>query len=372
MGFKINSKLKNKLNLKNNFYKNIFILQKEWGRKLIKKSVLLSAVENKMPSFSLSKIEIHPAGECNFNCQFCYGALLAPKNRTNLPAQVVKTMLDDVKQNLSNENPLIILSGFYSEPFSNPEIKEIIQTIGDHNYRLGLYTNGVLIDKESIELIMNVAKNSKNELPSYVSFNVSGAIDNNCFEKQVKIITAFSKAKKKFKLGSDKFLINTPILVEDFSKKGIKNLEKNIKLLKKSGAENIRLSIPWEKLTLNLNNNNLRLQNDDFSKLKKIANKFKYVYLRENLPQGQYNKCYALARSIAISPEGLIFPCPETCTPLLSEKFSYGSILNEKLSNIWRGKKHNDLFGKLIPKNEHCKCCIINNKFNSFCSEVIE
>ncbi len=357
---------------KNNVYKNIFILQKEWGRKLIKKYVKQSVVGNKIPLFPISKIEIHPSGTCNFNCKFCYGNLLAPKERANLSAKNVKIMLDDIKENLPNENPLIILSGLYSEPLANPEIKEIIQTIGDHNFRLGLYTNGVLFDNGLIESVLQVAKSAKSDLPSYVSFNVTGAITNNCFEKQIKVISAFSKAKKKAKLDSDLFLINAPVLVEDLSKNGLKSLEIIIKTLKKAGAENIRLSMPWEQLSLDSTKGLSNHKLIGIGALKKIAKKFNQVYVRETVEQGNHNGCYALARSVVISPEGLIFACPETCTPLLKDKFSYGSILNDKISTLWHGARHEELFKKLVPKNEHCKCCPINNKFNLFCSSCVE
>ncbi|MFH1823100.1 MAG: radical SAM protein [archaeon] len=198
----------------------IYDFQDNWNKKSIKKAINNS--KNKIPSFSLSKIEIHPAGTCNQSCKMCYGKLLAPKKRVNLSAKDINSLLLDIRKNMPNENPLIILSGLYSEPLTNPKIKEILKYIGGYNFRFGLYTNGLLMDDEIIGLLIKNSLNSKKE-DSFVSFNITSSLLSGDFEKLIKIIKKLS-TKRKSESGLQ---INAPILIVKPNYKFFKSIIKN-------------------------------------------------------------------------------------------------------------------------------------------------
>jgi len=134
----------------------IYDFQNNWNEISIKKAVKNS--KEQIPLFHLSKIEIHPSGTCNQNCKICYGQFLAPKKRTNLSVKYIRCLLKDIRKNMLNENPLIIISGLYSEPLENPEIAEILGCIKKYKFRLGLYTNGLSINKKIIRILL---KNEK-------------------------------------------------------------------------------------------------------------------------------------------------------------------------------------------------------------------
>ena len=340
--------------------KSVYAFQSHWDSESIKKAVLLSERKGKLPNFSLLRVEIHPGGSCSLNCGFCYGKKMAPKKRENLAASAIEKALGEISEKMPLENPLVVLSGFYSEPFTNPEIKRIIKAVGDNGFRIGIYTNGLLFDKEAAKIIVNAAEKAKNPLPSYVSFNITASIQARYFAKLLKTIKLLAKARK----NPQNLLINAPISIDRLSRKEISIWKKRIRLLKTAGADYARLSVPWEKISPVKSKK--KPAKIDFEILEEIAGKFKNVHVRKGEPTSPHNKCYAMAMAMNISPEGLVFPCPEMSTTLRKE-FSYGSILKESITEIWHGKKHEKLFQKTIPKLKNCQCFPTNDQFNSLC-----
>src|SRR3989338_8689613 len=91
-----------------------------WDDGAIRQAV--QEAEGNMPNFQLSKVEFHPSGYCNLKCPFCYGEKLASDRRSMLPESAVRNVLGDIRENFPGENPLIVVAGLYSEPFTHPEI----------------------------------------------------------------------------------------------------------------------------------------------------------------------------------------------------------------------------------------------------------
>lgn len=321
-----------------------------------------------MPNFCLSKVEIHPSGFCNSNCDYCYGGKLAPKKRKNLSKEAIEKILKDLRQNMPAENPLIILSGLYSDPLMNPEIKRIIQTIGKYRFRFGLYTNGLLLDEELISLILDAALRARSIKPSFISFNISASINLKKFDKLLEKIKLLSGKRK----NKEKFQINAPIIVD---KQMINDsLFFILKKLDCAGVDNIRFSFQWVKHDLNIKQKYVYIPENEYNREVEFLNKLKAyskkVLIRLPQKQKEFSRCFSMAHSLSISPEGDVYPCPEVSSPFFKDKLSYGNIKENSLSEIWKSPKHYNLFKRINPIKIGCLCCPVSGDFNFFCNNL--
>lgn len=336
-----------------------------WDENSISNAIKESRPEQTIPNFILSKLEIHPAGNCDLNCNFCYGKKLAPKKRTNLSLRAIDNLLVDIRKNMPDEEPFIVLSGLYSEPLTHPNIKEILKKLGGYGFRFALYTNGLLIDEELINILLESATKSNLPKPSYISFNISAALENKKFEEILSIIKKLSQKRTK----EHKLEINVPIIV--FSEQRNYNvLKKIVDKLSEAGVDNIRLSFPLQYRVPGENKNykpisrkNYKKTMEIFEKLKKEFEKVKIRYIQE--PEGCC-KCFAMSMALTIDSNGEVYPCPETASQFY-KRFSCGNIVKKRFSDIWHNKKHKNLFNSFNPKIEKCVCCPIDGKFNDLC-----
>jgi radical SAM protein with 4Fe4S-binding SPASM domain len=348
---------------------NTYMLEDLFDKKSIKQAIQQSKIKKLIPNFKLSKIEIHPSGECNMNCELCYGKKLAPVKRSYLSSKVIKqNILEDVRKKLSEEDPTIIISGLYSEPLKNPEIKNILKEIIKYGFRFGLYTNGALLDDEIIDTLTKNLYKKNNNLPSYISINISASMfSNNLLEKVLDSIKKLVEKRNK-----NKSFLQINAVFYCFCK-DVGFLEKTVKKLKTIGVDNIRFSIPWERHTLEGLDKSQKFSKKQIQETIKIFKSLKSkfpekVKIREYKTSKSNNeKCFSMTCSISISPEGDIYPCPELCSPYFKKRFSYGSVLKNKISDIWQSKEHKYMFNNINPKKENCTCCPFNQKFNSLC-----
>lgn len=304
---------------------------------------------NDMPTFQLDKLEFHISGTCNLKCPFCYGSDFAPKERMFLDKNVMYKSLDEVKE----INPFIVLAGMYSEPLLHPDFDDIITHIGACGYRFGIYSNGFLLtDANSQDIVTAASKNTKDK-PSYISFNISSSIVINQFEKQLDKIKRLAEMRKDTNL-----VINATLLsLED--KNSYNYMREVVTKLENIGVDNIRLSLPWGSQKLGTIEGL-----DVLRRVEELSDKITIRYNRD------FDKCYAMAMAMSISHDGSVYPCPAVCSPLFKHRYSYGSMYDDNILDLWRGKEHCKLYNKFDPRKEKCICCPMDARFNVFCAEL--
>ncbi len=340
---------------------------KVWVVDTIKKTILKAEKEQDIPKFKLDKIEIHPSGLCNLNCSFCYGKNVAPKVRKMLPVNIAeKNILKDIRKNMHNENPLIILAGMYSEPLMHPEINEIIKLIGKYKFRFGLYTNGLLMNDKIIKSLIDSAKQAEH---CYISFNVtSSLISDNFYSELLPVIKKLSEENKKEK---SPLTINTPIMAIS-GKCGYDTIHSTVSELEKINVNNIRLSFPWTPTKDVKVYNEEFLSEEDYKKsvdvFKNIKDKFPNIKIRYPSMK-PYKRCFPMTLSLHITAEGYVFPCPQVCSPFFKQ-FMMGSVMDKPLSEIWQSKEHKEFFQKFDPRKVNCICCPDDEEFNRLCAIV--
>lgn len=86
---------------------------------------------------------------CNLNCKHCY---IPPQQKQSiLSLEEISKVLDIVNKEWGQSVGLALTGG---EPLMHPKFKDITKLLNKYNFRWSLATNGLLLDEESIDLLM--------------------------------------------------------------------------------------------------------------------------------------------------------------------------------------------------------------------------
>ena len=323
----------------------------------------LSRSKNLLPNFGLERVEIHPTSLCQYNCPFCYGINLKNKTKINLPLkEIEKNILKSIRgdKKLSKHNPIIILGGLYSEPLLYKEKIKLIELLGKYNFRFGIYTNGEALNEEVMGAICKSAKRINNKKPSYISFNISSVLIEKRYdflmEKIKKLIKLRDKMKAPVEVNASVLVYNNYLLENDARKIQAEML--------KIGVDRIRYSVPQTPVSyknfINTENNGL------VRSLQAAGGDSVYVKL---ISGERFNRCYVMANMVSIDHKGDVYPCSQVCSSHF-KGFSYGSIKNRRLAEIWGGEKHKKLFYNFNQTPARCRCNTTDYQFNLLCSLI--
>lgn len=131
---------------------------------LIDKAPYLDAfVEGKcFPPF---EVEIQTSSKCNLQCRWCIGKEVQARQRVmhlanNIAKDNVDYLIDGIMRCKINGLGIqtVKFSGFIGEPLANKEATlHAIQRLNGAGFRVGLFTNGVLLSNDDFKTIANIA-----------------------------------------------------------------------------------------------------------------------------------------------------------------------------------------------------------------------
>jgi radical SAM protein with 4Fe4S-binding SPASM domain len=141
------------------------------------------------------------------------------------------------------------------------------------------------------------------------------------------------------------------------------------------GVDNIRYSFPWAPLNSKAIEEYKFLETEEYIEALGLIEQLMQrnpEKVKKRMPNIRpFDHCFVTSMSMAVSPEGDVFPCPEVCSPIFKSKgLSFGSVLTERLSQIWRGQKHLKVFKEFDPRTVKCVCCPIDCDFNATCAQI--
>lgn len=307
----------------------------------------LSDADGKLPAFGLERVEIHPSGFCNRSCPHCYGRLLAPTRRRMLSGEAISDLLECVAGDFSSD-PVVVFGGLYGEPLVNPATRPSLARAGQLGLRWALYTNGHRIDRDACDLWAG----SGAGVGCWVAFDVAAAFtDSREIEAALERIRMLCRARDE---AGSALRVLAPVLVssQDVREMDLEQLQDR---LLTAGVDEVRYSRPWavvdeERRTDDLLDDLIALAPD---RVRHRGSK-------------RFGRCYAMSMTATISPEGDVYPCPATASPLYRH-LAYGSIHTESFTDIWRGQRHQELFAAFSPQASRCQCCPSDREFNDIC-----
>jgi len=256
----------------------------------------------------------------------------------------------------------------------HPQVVKILDELGEREFRFGFYTNGKLLTDDTMAaLIRNASGDKEGKLPSYISFNVTAMLDEQNTEgltdkdsprqEQLRKIKQFTDLNRSQK---SPITVNASLLALRVSV----DYPQIVRELNEANVDNIRLSFPWlpqndprEKRVLG------GLEADEFEDRTKTFIRLSSEYgekVSVRLPSQGLRHCFVMTQSLAISPEGDVFPCPEVCSPHFRASHCYGNILRQEqpISRIWGSPDHISRFFGMHPEEKGCVCCHVDREVN--------
>ena len=333
----------------------------KWDMEVVKNNIKKAKKDNSLPDFGLKRVELHPTSVCQYGCPFCYGVNFKCKQKAELSLKTIENnIFESIRNNrkLSKSDPIIILAGLYSEPLAHSDRVELIKLLGKYNFRFGIYTNGGFLSSDVAKAICDSAKQNRDKRLSYISFNVVAPLIHGHFNSLKKTLRDFIEMRNSLKAPIQ---LNIPILVDGSLSSG--KLEKLQDKLLKIGVDKIRYSVPQVPISNNkIDAKNIKL-------IKNLQRKARENVLVRSVSGRQFEHCYVIAHTVSIDHLGYIYPCSQTCSTFFG-KFSYGSVKEKGLTQLWNSKKHKNIFTSFDEIPIYCRCNPTDNQFNTICSAL--
>lgn len=335
------------------------------------------------------EVIIHPSSQCNLRCEWCIGGNISGSNKIKEDLQRLTSTLANpsnmerlINNLLSYEEKRKIVkngkkikkiykienvsfSGITGEPLIAKEsLIKAIRLLTQKNVRVGVYTNGTLLDNQLIDELLKVA---------YVNFSIDAG-------------SAATYSRLKYQCNKDgealfnKLIMNIKRLIKARNKSEKSNLQVNAsyvlypgnyreiyetaKFLKGIGIENFR--VKQDNLGKNLLSK--RQMNEASKILEKIDNlvddKFKFIKIhRLNNPSDMdrvVDNCMITDLMAAVGSDGNVYPC--NYHPRVGG-FSYGNAIETKFQLIWEGEKRKKI-RKSLPSICPEACDPFKNRAN--------
>ena len=264
------------------------------------------------------EIEIQPESFCNLKCEHCIGKEYRFKHRKYIAeAIMIKIMNEIIAFNKGSPNfkiQRIKFSGFYGEPLVNKKATLIgIRKAIEGGIKVGLFTNGVLMDSEVRENIVKA---------DYVHISLDAGSDMSLsrikkskpgdFEKIINNIRELVKLRKQTP-GSN-LKINVGFILNRENYNEIYNL---VRILKEIGIDSVRFKMnilddPEQKLSENMIEeayNQIEEAQVDFE-----ASNFRVESIHsqeetEKIPVPDFDRCFFSSLMNAIGADSYLYPC---------------------------------------------------------------
>lgn len=318
----------------------------------------------KLPPY---EVLIHPTCTCNLRCKWCIGQnlktgrietetvkeyLMDPDNML----KVIKNLCSFVeyrtvrvgnvleKKEYKVEN--VSFSGLIGEPLiAKKSVLMAMKYLLDQKKRVGIFTNGLLIDEETAEVFSKInyvlisLDAANNE--TYNHMKCSSQNNANCFDQVIRNICLLNNVKHRNQSNLD---INIGFVVNQYNYKEIVDAAK---ILKKIGVHYLRL-----KFDIAIK---LKLSNDE---LKQVSDQI--AYIRENLEDDYFKliEIHKMSEIVAsdlhrnfriclinklfgaIGPDGGLYACNYHAK---KGGIILGDLLHESFSEVWNRTDHSDV-----------------------------
>jgi len=323
----------------------------------------------RLPIFRWVQVEI--SSHCRSGCLYCPRSIFKESwSERLMPPALFRELLPALKK-----TALVYLQG-WGEPFTNPDILEMIRLAHQCGCRVGTSTNGMLLESSMIEALVA-------EGIEVVAFSLAGLGHGNdtirqgtSCEKVMAVIRELNEAKKR--AGTDKPAIHIAYMLLD---SGMGDLEKIPAAFEGLGISQVVIStldyIPdpiWENEAI------APRTESEYNKYKKPLDKLVLegrtreldIYYRLAHPGKRQPVCTErVTESFFVSSDGSVSPCVFTSLPLPGDalpppagaypfgRLVFGNINTESIIKIWKNpdyKKFRQAFRAGRPPSSCLKC----------------
>lgn len=310
-------------------------------------------------------IELDPTSSCMFSCPECINADITNSKRA-FSTQQLKSLINDFSK--VGVKGIIFIGG--GEPLLHNGIGQAFNLCYEKGIKIGITTNGLLIDKYASEIAefadwTRVSVDASNS-QSFLRVRPNKFKDS--FDKIIDNMYQLSKIKNGL-LGYSFLLVEQ----KDFS--NVNEIYDAAKLAREIGCDYFEFKPMVDikhflfkyssEFLMNLERQMEKVVNLQTPNFKIVSPKSVFKYSQENLEQPkEYKECPIAKLRTLVTPYG-IFPCPYKRG---NEKFNMGEI-NESFINTWESKSTQDILRSLDPSKD-CTFNCIRNELNMFLLSV--
>lgn len=306
--------------------------------------------------------EIDPSNLCNHDCSWCYFGNSRKVNKMNLEKGVLFKVIDALSRGKTKS---VTFTGG-GEPLFNPATIDAISQAYVKGIRVGLVTNGGLLDKEKSKTIISCCDFVRISLDAgdEQSYNRlhrprNPKVDNfeTILENLRILVSLRRKLKKNITIGVG-FLIHRenyrklPILAEKLKKIGIDYLQVRPIFMPHDSSLTKVWSIAGKEIQKTLS----------FSDKKFYVFPINQRYHEIISKEKNYQRCYIHNLLAIVGAEGNVYMCSLFRG---NDKFSFGNLYSQSFTEIWGGRKREAVIRSLdITKCPPCRY----NRYN----EILE
>ncbi|MBF0358693.1 MAG: radical SAM protein [Magnetococcales bacterium] len=368
------TKLLESLKIFYNIYRRIRYFKRMYPLSTVIKQIFLFPIDYYLAIFpikSVANVTVAITHQCNIRCEMCYFHEEL-KTRHILPLETFQRFIDQVEK----ERPCVILSG--GEPFTHPNIVEMVEYAKGKGLPVQIFTNGTLMRPGVMERLVEL------EL-DYIDFTLLG--DENSHDK----VACASFAYGKFIENLEKFAANrgkTEIILNyTITPRALKDIAHGVELIKRLKLDGLRVQhynylLPnefedQEKVISELFNvsaganevsesGDLSTMADEIIRFKDYLNRevpdlpvqwapeltpteIKHWYSKE--PFRSPRKCLFAWRGMLLDADSKLYPCSKIYLEL-------GSLDNDDAFSIWNNptmaKFRNRLKNRMFPACSRC------------------
>jgi len=296
----------------------------------------------KIPSVGckLFMISWEVTSKCNLRCIYCYRNYNEFHEKENDP-----TLIKKILKEISSIPSIKIISITGGEPTLSPFLKDIVKTLYNFNKYIGITTNGNIKEREKLASFL---KKYKKMLRVQVSIEGDKKVHEffrgrNSFDEAILTVKYFSERG-----------IPVSLMMTAF-KSNLEKIRYILKLQKKLGADFVAIE-RFVPTGIGAFLKNELISREDFhfliKKVKRLQKEGNRIYLNDPIfePKTGFG-CSAGIYSLAISSNGLVYPCSKLRIPI-------GNIKHKKLSEIWKNSKLLKKLRNRINLKGKCYRCI--------------
>lgn len=302
-------------------------------------------------------VELDMTNLCNHRCPECVVNYFRIADNNSLSRNLARSIVLQLAEN--KIRGLIFTGG--GEPLCNRYTLETVELAKSKGLDLGFITNGSLLDRKAVEVILKNCTWVRISLDagSPEVFKITHGLDGREFYKVVEKLTLLVQTKKRLK---SKCTIGVGFLTCDST---ARDMAKAITLTKKLGTDYLQFRpmqihnggefiYHWTDVDRQIQD---CLKYSD-SRFQVLYSKHKYEMAKDPQFGRYYKKCYGQQFATVISASGKMYVC---CHLRGYERYCIGDLRHDSFKKIWNSKKR-----KQIYENIDFKDCIPLCRDNTF------
>jgi MoaA/NifB/PqqE/SkfB family radical SAM enzyme len=291
-------------------------------------------------------IELDPTNNCNHRCPRCAGGR---KNKEELDFEFMKRVIDEISRFCRG---LIFTGG--GEPLYNPHTGEMIKYARQKGIDVGLITNGGLLTKELIKIVIDNCLWVRVSIDAAIEkdYRISHGMDEKEFSLVWRNVSLLSEERDK---RNSNCTVGVAYLTNEYFQKRMFMFAQKAK---ESGVNYAQFR-PFHFNKTNVLEEVKRCNEINDEKFKVIASVHKYEQMNKEDWRRDYKICFGHHFATVIAADKNMYLC---CHMRGKEKYCLGNLEKQNFEKLWASERRREVYNHIHFKDcpPMCRCDTFN------------